>query len=191
MGRPRKNADTTTTQQQQQAPASQAPARTSVSMVTTLHAKLKIIAAEESERTKQKVSVADLVEQAVVAMWPSTHSYGEVVRGGAVGKQLTAAAFVDDGSMGINMPAPAPVSSDDQRQALLDELLAAQASEFDTLFVAALADPIPDVICGLEGTVAGSFGPIARRDLAYHLRGALNSGRAICSLDELIVDYQG
>lgn len=161
MARPRKNADPSAPSQSTQ-PA--APARTSVSMSADLHRQLKIIAAEESDRTKQRVSVADLVEQAVRQVWFADRNVGQVQSGSSL---------------------------EDQRQTMLADLTASSEEQFAALFEAALAEPIPDVICQLEGTVQGTFAAIQRRDLAYHLRSAIQAGRGICSLEELIVDYEG
>lgn len=153
MGRPKKNTAN---------PGEPAAARTSVSMDANLHRQLKIIAAEETDRTKQRTSVADLVEQAVRQMWLANRQ--------------------------VAVP---DMSSEDQRQMMLADLANQSEREFNSLFEAAMADPIPDVICQLDGTVQGTFAPIQRRDLAYHLRSAIQAGRGICSLEELIVDYEG
>jgi len=144
--------------------------RTSVSIDTQLHAQLKFVALEETTRRGQKVSVADLVGEAVIAMWaPSAFRPG---------------------------PAATP-DIEAQRQALLAEVEAMESappgpSIFDEMFMAALADPIPDVIGKMVGIVVGTVGQrIAVRDLTYHLRNALNGGRAITTMAELVEDYEG
>ncbi len=160
--------------------AGQPPAaRTSVSMASELHRQLKIVAAEESDRTKVRTSVADLVEQAVLKVW-------------FAGRPVADVSFerLEQTVAQAQSPA-ADLSLDKQRQMMLNDLTAASEYEFTSLFDAALADPIPDVIAKLEGTVQGTFALIQRRDLAYHLRSAVEAGKGICTLEELIADYEG
>lgn len=144
--------------------------RTSVSIDTALHVQLKHVALEETARRGHKVSVADLVGEAAISMWaPSAFRPG---------------------------PAATP-DIEAQRLAMLAEVEAREnappdTSRFDDLFMAALAEPIPDQICKMSGVVIGSVGQrIAVRDLTYHLRNALNEGRAVTNMAELIEDYEG
>lgn len=137
-----------------------------------LHAQLKLVAAEESAKRGSKVSVADLVAEACGQMWTA----------GMPAKPVSG-------------PAAAP-DLEQQRLTMLAEVeqreqTPADAQVFDTIFAAALADPIPDVICRMPGTVQGSFGPLKVSELAYHMRNALGEGRVLGTLDELIADYQG
>lgn len=143
--------------------------RTSVSMDVGLHAQLKLVAAEESARRGSKVSVADLVAEACAQLWaPSAYRPGPAATPDLEQQRLTMLAEVE------------------QR-----EQTPASTAVFDDIFAVALADPIPDVICRMPGTVQGSFGPLKVSELAYHLRNAIGEGRAILSLGELIADYQG
>ncbi len=152
------------------APTMPAAPRTSVSIDTALHAQLKFVALEETTRRGHKVSVADLVGEAAISMWaPSAFRPG---------------------------PAATP-DIEAQRLAMLAEVEARESappgpSVFDDMIEAALAEPIPDQISKMAGVVLGTVGQrIAIRDLTYHLRNALNEGRAITSMPDLIEDYEG
>jgi hypothetical protein len=162
------------------------PSRTSVSMLTALHSKLKLIAVEESERRGARVGVADLVEWACESVWlgklAPPNSTWVVIRKQAV--ELTPAEDAHAHGTGGTDPAESWVEDRANDQADADRM-------FTDLLEAALAPPAPDVICALEGTLPGTFAPIERRDLAYHLRSALDAGRAITTLEALIMDYQG
>lgn len=136
---------------------------TSVSISRELLAKLKLRAAEEAERRgKKRISVRDLVEEAVEEKW----------FGGAQDTQTVAATA----------PAPARHNYDE---------------EYPTIFPQLLARAFGDESAELAGgtyyhDTTQEEGPqyyASWADLAAHLRSALDAGRAICTLDELVVDY--
>jgi hypothetical protein len=172
------------------------PSRTSVSMLTALHSKLKLIAVEESERRGARVGVADLVEWACGAVWlgklAPRNSTWVVIQKQQVDLTPERAEPTE--------PPACPVCETPNffgqcngcgYNKATDEAALDADRMFADLLEAALAPAAPDVICALEGTLPGTFAPIERRDLAYHLRSALDAGRAITTLEELIVDYQG
>lgn len=134
---------------------------TTVAISRDLMARLQRIAAEQRAAQGKRVTAKQLVEEALLSRWPQ------------LGAKPPAAAIP-----GADEP---PAAGDE----LMSTIIGAVVLE---------ADPVKTVqaIEHLGGTVDGTMGQSIRvRDLAYHFRTALAANSGICTIRQLILDYEG
>lgn len=151
-----------------------------------MHSIIAEIASEKKDQVGRArgFTIRDVVEEALIAHYPRIRKL--------MGDRIAASSGAEAGDA---TPTPGPSQAPEAGGELPSGIPFVEddpLTGFDLLLsVIFSADGGNSAVEALNGYVAGSLGQwVSMRDLAYHLRSALDEGKMIGSIEELVADYE-